>query len=78
MCNSPRFSTKLEANLIQSKSKSNIIKIIIEATCCHGERWREVESLDERLIMTIPRMPADVARVVFVDDVVGSGMTSPK
>ena len=43
----------------------------------HGERWQEVESHDERLIVTIPRMPADVARVVFVDDVVRNGMASP-
>ena len=67
------------------------MKIIIEATqliqrdvgaiiieCYHGERWREVESHDESLTMTVPRMPADVARVVLVDDVVGSGMASPK
>jgi len=46
--------------------------------CCHGERWWEVESHDERLIVTVPRMLADIARVVFVDDVIGSGMASPK
>jgi hypothetical protein len=50
--------------------------IVVE--CCHDERWWEVESHDERLIVTIPRMPADIARIVFVNDVIGSGMAIPK
>ena len=29
--------------------------IVVE--CCHGERWREVESHDENLIETVLRMP---------------------
>ena len=50
--------------------------IVVE--CCHGERWREVESHDENLIETVPRMPVDIARVILVDDVVGSSTASPK
>ena len=50
--------------------------IVVE--CCHGERWREVESRDENLIETVPRMPADIARVILVDDVVGNNMASLK
>jgi hypothetical protein len=72
MCSIPRLSAKLEAKLIESKSKSSTIKIIMEndsagqwdvgaivVECYHGERWQEVESHDERLIVTIPRIPTD-------------------
>ena len=50
--------------------------IVVE--CCHSKRWLEVESRDESLIVTVPRMYINVARVVLFNDVVGSSMASPK
>jgi hypothetical protein len=42
------------------RAPASVVVGAVVVECCYSERWREVESRDERLIVTVLRMPADV------------------